>query len=241
MSEGRGLAGVEALVFDVQGTLLDFYAPVSGALAAYFASSHAPVDVAALTNRWRETYFTGMDRVTSGERPFVPTATIYRDGLDEVLREAGREAAGRDAARHALTTVWTRLVPWPDTVDGLRRLRRAHALVALTNGATGATIAMAVRHDLGFHAVLGSDLAGCFKPDPRTYRLAIEVLALPPERIAMVASHPYDLEAARSHGLRTVFVARPREFGPRPNEARAPDGTDLSVGGIGELAARLSA
>ena len=55
----------------------------------------------------------------------------------------------------------------------------------------------------------------------------------------LVAAHPWDLEGARSAGLRTAFVDRPQEYGPR-SPARADPDADVSVGDLGELAERLT-
>ena len=231
---------VEALVFDVQGTLLDFFTPVSRALAALLREAGVERDVASLANHWRRTYFEGMEAVVSGRAPYRPTASITRDGLDDVLAAAGLGAAIAPAARDRATAVWTALEPWPDTADGLRILRRRFRLVALTNGGMAGTIAMTARHDLGFHALLTSDLVRTFKPDPRMYRLAIASLGLPPARIAMVAAHPYDLEAAHAEGMRTIFIDRALEFGPTTaNEAKAPESTGLAVGDCLALAEKL--
>ncbi len=240
MSRAIDPAAIDALVFDVQGTLLDFFTPVSRAFTtALVEREAASVDVAALTNHWRRTYFAGMERVTSGGRGFVPTATIYREGLDEVLEAAGLSGRIEPAARDALTEIWTALEPWPDTADGLRRLRRRFRLVALTNGGFAATLAMSARHDLAFHALLTSDLIDAFKPDRRMYRLAIRALGLPPDRIAMVASHPYDLEAAHGEGMQAIFIDRPLEFGTAPNDARPPACTGLAARDCLDLASLL--
>ena len=40
------------------------------------------------------------------------------------------------------------------------------------------------------------------------YLGAAEKLDLPPSKVAMVAAHIYDLRAAASHGLKTVYVRR---------------------------------
>lgn len=43
---------------------------------------------------------------------------------------------------------------------------------------------------------------------PKVYLGALHHLALPPEKCAMVAAHLWDLRAAASHGMRTVYVPR---------------------------------
>jgi 2-haloacid dehalogenase len=231
-----------ALVFDVQGTLLDFYTPVRHALTEALSARKIDADMDALTNAWRGTYFTGMQRVTGGEREFVPTRTIYREGLDEILAGVPNAQVLTTDDRDALTDIWTRLSPWPDTAPGLQSLRQRHILATLTNGSMSATIATAAKHDLAFHAILSTELVRTFKPAPETYRLALDCLGLPPDRVMMVASHPYDLDAARSQGMRTAFIERPLEFGPvRPNDAAPPEGTDIVATSIVALATNLAA
>ena len=44
--------------------------------------------------------------------------------------------------------------------------------------------------------------------NPKMYLGAAEKLDLPPSKVAMVAAHIYDLRAAASHGLKTVYVRR---------------------------------
>lgn len=43
------------------------------------------------------------------------------------------------------------------------------------------------------------------------YLGAAERLSLTPEKVAMVAAHIYDLRAAATHGMKTVYVLRPTE------------------------------
>ena len=199
-------------------------------------------DLPALTNHWRRTYSEATQAVARGERPFVPAAAIYRDGLDAVLAAAGLEAPFSGPDRDALSLVWTALESWPDTVEGLRRLRPHHLLVTLTNGGLPSTIRMAARHDLAFHAILTTGAVGSYKPHPSTYDHAIASLELPAERILMVASHPYDLEAAARRGMRTAFIHRPLEYGPETeNQAAPPPGTDLVADDLLDLARGLGA
>lgn len=60
----------------------------------------------------------------------------------------------------------------------------------------------------------------------------------------MVAAHKTDLEAARSHGLRTGFIYRPNEFGNGsagvPDKAKVGDYDVVSVSAT-DLAQQLGA
>jgi len=53
--------------------------------------------------------------------------------------------------------------------------------------------------------------------------MAAELLDVAPGQVLMVAAHRWDLEGARSAGLRTAFVERPAEKGPHGVADRAAD------------------
>jgi 2-haloacid dehalogenase len=58
----------------------------------------------------------------------------------------------------------------------------------------------------------------------------------------LVAAHNYDLEAARLHGFKTAFVARPAESGPRPaRDFQAEADWDFVAKDFEELAAQMGA
>jgi 2-haloacid dehalogenase len=103
-----------------------------------------------------------------------------------------------------------------------------------------AMVAIVKHAGLPFDAVLTAELAHTYKPAPVVYQLAVDYLGFQPGEILMVACHKYDLKAARAFGMRTAFVARPLEFGPRAHPDIAPeDWLDLHVGSLVELAQAL--
>ena len=53
------------------------------------------------------------------------------------------------------------------------------------------------RNEMVFDLLLTADIVGAYKPDPLMYKTALKVLGLQPGEVAMVASHTYDLRAAR--------------------------------------------
>lgn len=136
---------------------------------------------------------------------------VYRGTLDVLLDDKGIELDG--SQRDALAHSWARLQPWPDTVPGLWRLRPHFTLATLSNADVSAVIEISRRGDLPWHAIFAAEMAGVFKPDPRTYHLAAGYLGLQPQDIMMVASHKYDIRAAAQLGFRTAFIARPLEYG----------------------------
>jgi 2-haloacid dehalogenase len=71
---------------------------------------------------------------------------------------------------------------------------------------------------------------------------AARYLGLAPGEITMVASHKYDLRAARELGFATAFVARPLEYGdPALADVEASDEFDINAGDFQDLATQLGA
>ncbi len=78
--------------------------------------------------------------------------------------------------------------------------------------------------------------------NPKTYLGAVHHLGVSPEKCAVVAAHVYDLRAAASHGLKTVYVRRPTEDGDFRDDvkSRADGGeVDVVVDSFEELAALM--
>ena len=141
-----------------------------------------------------------------------------------------------------MARAWRWLDPWPDTIAGLTRLKRKFVIATLSNGGLGLQVDMAKYAGLPWDAILSADLFKQYKPDPAVYLGAAELLARPASVLMLVAAHNYDLAAARAHGYRTAFVARPTEYGPHQRKDVAPENTwDYAVSSLEELAEKLGA
>jgi 2-haloacid dehalogenase len=90
-----------------------------------------------------------------------------------------------------------------DLADVLRLARRS---------ADAADAARSALADAGLlehmHAVVGADAVGAYKPDPRVYRHALDVLGLDADETWFVAGHWWDVAGAKRVGLRTAWLAR---------------------------------
>jgi 2-haloacid dehalogenase len=143
--------------------------------------------------------------------------------------------------RDQLAGVWSRMDPWPDAVSGLLRLKRRFIITPLSNGSMRQLVGIARHAVLPWDLVLSVELFHAYKPDPRIYRGAIELLQLQPAEVLMVAAHTYDLRAARAEGMQTAFVGRPQEWGPDGSaEAYEPGEFDLVVRDFEDLATQLN-
>jgi len=230
---------IEALTFDVFGTVVDWRGGVIRDGKALGAKHGLDVDWGRFADAWRGRYQPLLSDVREGRRPWVILDQLHREGLDQVLAQFGISGLD-DATREDFVRVWHRLDPWPDAVAGLIRLKQRYVLATLSNGNVRLTVNMAKRAGLPWDAVLGAEVARAYKPSPETYQTAARLLDVPPARCLMVAAHYSDLVAARAQGFRTCYVWRRDEWGTgEKHDLPADHGLDLVVEDFAELADRL--
>ena len=204
---------VQALLFDVFGTVVDWRTSIIDDLTRFGAEKGIKADWAAFTDDWRGLYQPAMEEVRSGRRAWTILDVLHRESLEKLVDKyaiAGLSEADKDH----INRVWHRLRPWPDTIEGLTRLKTRYIIGTLSNGNVGLLTRMAKHAGLPWDVVLGAETAGAYKPLPQAYLVSAALLNLEPRQVMLVAAHNGDLAAAATAGLRTGFVARPTEYGP---------------------------
>jgi 2-haloacid dehalogenase len=229
---------VRAVLFDVFGTVVDWRTGIAEAVGSFARSHGLQLDPYAFADSWRAQYQPAMQRVRSGERPFVSLDVLHRENLDDALRELGLDPGDFDRKElDALALAWHFLPPWPDSVAGISAIKRGYIVGPLSNGNTSLLLDMAKAGGLPWDLVLGSDVSRAYKPDPEAYLRPAALLALEPGEVMLAAAHEGDLAAARKTGLATAFIARPLEHGPGTAETVAVTADwDLVGGSIPEIA-----
>lgn len=229
-----------ALAFDVFGTVVDWRSTVIREGKELGRAGGFDVDWAAFADAWRGRYAPSMDLVRRGELPWTNLDALHLASLEELLVEFEVEGLS-EKEKERFNRVWHRLEPWPDAVEGLRRLKKRYTITTLSNGNVALLTNMAKKAVLPWDLILSAELVRHYKPDRETYRMVPDLLGLRPEEVMMVAAHPDDLRAAREAGLHTAYVPRPLEFGPGV-ETGAPDPAfDVVATDFLELAGRLGA
>ncbi len=214
---------IRACLFDVFGTVVDWRTSVSRDLAGFARERGiAGIDWLEFAVEWRKLYQPSMDEVRSGRRPFTILDVLHRESLDKLIARYGIKGLSPADVDH-LNRVWHRLDPWPDAVEGLRRLKKKHVIAPCSNGNIALMVNLAKRAGLPWDCILGAETARAYKPMPEAYLVSCRQLALLPSNVLMVAAHNSDLKAAKAQGLRTAFVARPTEHGPGQTTDLAPD------------------
>lgn len=221
---------IDAIVFDVLGTLVDEPAGIRAGIRGLDPSLDDS-GAEQLSSLWQQHVEREQRRILDGVRPYVTG-----DVLDREAARLVADAAGVDdpSAVAALALSGRRLPPWPDTVAGLARLAGRFPLIGLSNASRTALLELNAHAGLRWHTALSAEDVRTYKPDPAVYRLAVTVSGRRPERLLMAAAHAWDLRAARELGLRTAYVARP--VGDPPGAA---DRFDLHADGLAGLADRI--
>ena len=232
---------IDGILFDVQGTLVDFYSTLVREGNRIGRSKGVDADWGSVIDHWRLLYRQALDAVISGKRSWVTTDVIYRETLDVLFEKFPWGSSFSTEERDELNHAWCRLDPWPDTIPGLLRLRERFVLSTLSNGSMASVISIVKVGKLPFDCVLTSELVRSFKPDPKVYQMAASSLGLAPEMILMVACHKYDLKAAKNLGFKTAFIQRPLEFGPTGHvDLTSEPYFDLMADSATDLALQLS-
>ncbi len=238
-SDGR--ASVNALVFDVFGTVVDWRGSIIREGQLLGKRKGIERDWVAFADAWRGGYQPAMQRVRGGQIAWTNIDGLNRLILNDLLREFDIKGLSEEEIDH-FNRAWHRLWPWPDSVGGLHRLSSGYIVSTLSNGNVSLLTNMAKYAGLPWDCILSAELFGHYKPDPEVYLGAAKLLGPAPAQVMMVAAHVDDLKAARKVGLKTALVTRPLEFGPKRKADTAEDGAgvaDFIATDFMDLAAQL--
>lgn len=191
-------AHIQAIAFDLDGTLVDSAAGVALALNAALMNAGLPGFEQAAVRDW----------IGDGPDALIQRAlrASVLDGINGAdlawrLRRDFDEVTLQDPAAQG--------APYPGTADLLRALSDAYPLVVVTNKPT--PLARAVLEAAGllpyFSAVHGADTRAQRKPSPLLIEQAAQRLGLPTAELLMVGDGPADLRAARAAGCRAAWVS----------------------------------
>ena len=175
----------DAVLFDLLTGLLDSWTLWNGVAGSEEAG-----------RRWRAAYLA----LTYGCGEYRP--------YEELVAEAARACGLPDTYPNALASRWLELRLWPGAEQALARLSGTLRLGVVTNCSERLGRAAAGLAGAPFEVVVTAEAAGCYKPDPRPYRLALTQLGLPPERVLFVAGSGFDLFGTERCALDTYWHNR---------------------------------
>jgi 2-haloacid dehalogenase len=231
----------KALAFDVFGTVVDWRGSIVREMDKVANVKGLAIDSGAFVDAWRAGYAPAMQRVRTGDLPWLRIDALHRLILDDLIPRFGLESLN-ELERDDLNHVWHRLDPWADSVEGLTMLKERFVITTLSNGNFSLLTEMAKHARLPWDCVISAELFHHYKPDPETYLGCADLLGIAPDELMLVACHPHDLRAAAAVGLATGYVVRRLENGPDVAPPMvSPSDFDVMATDFIELAHKLAA
>ena len=219
----------EVLTFDCYGTLIDWETGLLGALRPLLRAHGRELRDEQILALYAELE-------PLAQNPY----RSYHEVLQEVVRGFGKRldfspsAAEIRSLPESLKT-WP---PFPDTVAALRVLQSCYRLGIISNTDDELFAATARHLEVAFDEVVTAEQARAYKPSLAPFRLALQRLDAPKEKVLHVGQSVYhDVVPAKSLGLATVLVRR-RGFGATRAMAEQ---ADLEVPDMRSLAALAAA
>jgi 2-haloacid dehalogenase len=198
--QGRGDRPVDAVFFDLFGTLLDL------AALGDECETAAPGRGPELAARWRmrQLEFSWL-RTAMGA--FVDFDRVTAEALEAAIAELGLDLGA--GVIETLASAFERLPIYPAAPGVLGRLRGSGVRTGvLTNGSrrTLALVAASTGLDQLLDHALSVDAVRRFKPDPAVYRLACDESGLDATRIGFVTANGWDAAGAATFGFRVAWL-----------------------------------
>jgi 2-haloacid dehalogenase len=126
---------IKALLFDVFGTVVDWRSGVARDVGQFLGRRDVTIESFEFADAWRREYAPAMEAIRSGRRPFVRLDVLHRENLLKVMADYGVDVSAISTDElDELNHTWHRLDPWPDSVEGLLRLKSRFMIAPLSNG-----------------------------------------------------------------------------------------------------------
>jgi 2-haloacid dehalogenase len=140
-------------------------------------------------------------------------AITYRAGryqpYEELVATAAASVGLSGQLADELSARYGEIEPWPEVASVLGTLHAAGVpLGVVTNCSETLGRLAASRIPVPFSVIVTAERAGCYKPEPQPYRLALGELGVVAERCLFVAGSAYDLFGTARVGLPTWWHDR---------------------------------
>ena len=180
-----------------------------------------------LSRQWRTQQFE-YTWLRNSMRRYTDFWQVTQDALNHAAKQT-KVDLGPEQTRQ-LMSAYLKMKPWDDVARVLETLRRRGLRLALLANLTPAMLQSCVAAsglETLFEFQLSTDRVKVFKPDPATYRMAIEAFRLEKREISFVAFGGWDAAGAKAFGYPTYWVNR--EDGPAEQLGVTADATHRAL------------
>ncbi|MEX0583129.1 MAG: haloacid dehalogenase type II, partial [Sneathiella sp.] len=219
------LENIKACVFDAYGTLFDVNAATRAEQAALGDKWEE------IANLWRlkQLQYSWLRSLQKRHADFWD---VTGDALDFALASVKLDDP---ALRDRLMNLYLTLSAYPEVKETLQRLQAAGVRCAILSNGTPKMLDAAVEN-AGIapflDGVYSVEDIGIYKPDPRTYQMAVDRLNILPSEISFQSSNGWDAYGAKAFGFNVLWCNR---FGQAAE--RLPGTPDGQITSLAELPA----
>jgi 2-haloacid dehalogenase len=202
MAAAGKLEGIQACVFDAYGTLFNVASLVEK-LAGEIGDK-----AKELAPLWRQKQleYTWLRSLMGVHVDFWH---VTREALDYSLKRLEINETG---LADELMTLYLKLDPYPDAIEGLNAVRKKGKRTAILSNGSPSMLDSIIRNaglDKLFEQVLSVEDVGIYKPSRRVYRLAMQKLTISDApSICFVSANTWDAQAAAQFGFQVMRIAR---------------------------------
>ncbi len=201
---------IKAVIFDMYQTLVQ---DPSGQWRASFKSivEEQGLNITAeqLWEGWHESEEQFRRRRTDRSLPFQTYYDAWAGGFRRSFEELGAPGDA-DAATRRFIADLSRREPFPETPQALRELQSSYRTAVLSNADDSFLLPNLELLGFEFEAVLSSEMARSYKPQPELFQEMLRRLSLPPEQTVYIGDRHYeDAYGASGVGMNAVWVDRP--------------------------------
>ena len=197
---------VKVLIFDIGCTVFDWNTAVVETLGRVVSLQSMPQpDRQAFAFACRAQFLELNGAIMRGEKPWLTADQILAAVMDDLWERTGLLELSTDARRD-LAHSWRRMPAWPGAREAIASLRERYIVAPLTILSWSMAVGSSRKNGINWDSILSCDILGIYKPDPRCYSRAAEIVDCIPGDIMVVASHPSDLRAGIEAGYRSAYV-----------------------------------
>ena len=230
---------VDVLLFDIGGTVFDWQSAIAEAVKSIDADNQLQLDPITFAQTWRRQSLIKAEAMADESVPVRPFDQVLQTTLDTTLLALDRSSMSQND-RVRLIDAWDSMPAWPGTAEALRRLRQDYFIAPHTILSMRVAASSSKAAGIDWDAIISCDALQAVKPNPESYRRALQALGRTAEQVCFVASHPGDLRAASSMGMKTAYVvAQLEDYGDRYDEGSYAEEFDLVADNFEDLARQL--
>ena len=208
-----GFAGVEGIILDAVGTLIEPRPSVAEAYAQAASRQGVALDVLTVRDRFREHFDT--DELDALREPLATSEQVERNRWRRIVSKCLPEVGDPDQAFAELWEHFGDPASWivfPDVAPTVERLRSAGLRLCVGSNFDGRLRKVVAGHPAlkGFAAdLVVSSEVGYRKPHAKFYEAACNRFGLPADRVMCVGDHPEnDFRGPIRAGLRAARIER---------------------------------